>query len=222
MRDANGTQRCAESNPISSASISPHSHNHMVTSRESGPDEVASDKLQKRQIPDSGVHSLQSDKEGSTPSITPDKTSEIGFNWRKYGQKNVTGNEVIRSYYKCTHPNCQVKKQVERSHDGQITDTLYFGKHDHPKPQPSHPMAVGLVVPLQEERPNVPSMSSAEDHHGPPRINCWQDPMSPSKWKEEHFVIVSLTGWGLVFFGGYKFFTGGKGKKEEKLTEASH
>jgi hypothetical protein len=24
------------------------------------------------------------------------------------------------------------------------------------------------------------------DHHGPPRINCWQDPMSPSKWKEEH------------------------------------
>lgn len=24
------------------------------------------------------------------------------------------------------------------------------------------------------------------DHHGPPRINFWQDPMSPSKWKEEH------------------------------------
>ncbi|XP_044487700.1 uncharacterized protein LOC123212585 isoform X1 [Mangifera indica] len=24
------------------------------------------------------------------------------------------------------------------------------------------------------------------DHHGPPRVNCWQDPLSPSKWKEHH------------------------------------
>lgn len=29
------------------------------------------------------------------------------------------------------------------------------------------------------------------------------------------FVIVSLSGWGLLFFGVYKFFTRGKGKKEE-------
>ncbi|PQQ12721.1 uncharacterized protein Pyn_38713 [Prunus yedoensis var. nudiflora] len=60
------------------------------------------------------------------------------------------------------------------------------------------------------------------DHHGPPRVNVWQDPLSPSKWKEEHFVIVSLSGWGLLIFWGYKFFTGGKGKKEEQLAEASH
>lgn len=31
------------------------------------------------------------------------------------------------------------------------------------------------------------------------------------------FVIVSLTGWGVLIFSGYKFFTGGKGKKEEVL-----
>ena len=24
------------------------------------------------------------------------------------------------------------------------------------------------------------------DHHGPPKVNFWQDPLSPSKWKEEH------------------------------------
>ncbi|KAK9924689.1 hypothetical protein M0R45_033043 [Rubus argutus] len=65
-------------------------------------------------------------------------------------------------------------------------------------------------------------LAGAADHHGPPRVNCWSDPMSPSKWKEEHFVIVSLTGWGVLIFSGYKFFTGGKGKKEEKLVEASH
>ncbi|PRQ53032.1 hypothetical protein RchiOBHm_Chr2g0162011 [Rosa chinensis] len=65
-------------------------------------------------------------------------------------------------------------------------------------------------------------LAGAADHHGPPKVNCWSDPMSPSKWKEEHFVIVSLSGWGLLIFSGYKFFTGGKGKKEEKLVEASH
>ncbi|KAJ1379558.1 hypothetical protein SESBI_46780 [Sesbania bispinosa] len=61
------------------------------------------------------------------------------------------------------------------------------------------------------------TLAGAAGHHGPPKIDCWKDPMSPSQWKEEHFVIVSLTGWGLLFFGGYKFFTGGKGKKEEVL-----
>ncbi|KAJ4849196.1 hypothetical protein Tsubulata_037081 [Turnera subulata] len=63
-------------------------------------------------------------------------------------------------------------------------------------------------------------LAGAADHHGPPKVNFWQDPMSPSKWKEEHFVIVSLSGWGLLIFGGYKAFSGGKGKKEEKLVEA--
>ncbi|KAL6506974.1 hypothetical protein OROHE_022411 [Orobanche hederae] len=64
-------------------------------------------------------------------------------------------------------------------------------------------------------------LAGGGDHHGPPKVNFWQDPMSPSKWKEEHFVIVSLTGWGLLIFGGYKLFTGGKkDKKEEKVEEA--
>ncbi|KAK9001185.1 hypothetical protein V6N11_082974 [Hibiscus sabdariffa] len=62
-------------------------------------------------------------------------------------------------------------------------------------------------------------LAGAADHHGPPKVNFWQDPMSPSKWKEEHFVIVSLTGWGLLFFSGYKFFT--KGKKEEVTMKAT-
>ncbi|CAA2959271.1 glutaredoxin-related family [Olea europaea subsp. europaea] len=56
----------------------------------------------------------------------------------------------------------------------------------------------------------------AADHHGPPKVDFWKDLMSPSKWKEEYCVIVSLSGWVLLFFGGYKFFTGGK-KNNEKL-----
>lgn len=27
---------------------------------------------------------------------------------------------------------------------------------------------------------------TSTDHHGPPKVNFWDDPLSPSKWKEEH------------------------------------
>ncbi|OIW20526.1 hypothetical protein TanjilG_14055 [Lupinus angustifolius] len=64
------------------------------------------------------------------------KASEDGYNWRKYGQKQVKGSEYPRSYYKCTQPNCQVKKKVERSHDGQITEIIYKGDHNHIKLHP--------------------------------------------------------------------------------------
>ncbi|CAI9781464.1 unnamed protein product [Fraxinus pennsylvanica] len=65
-------------------------------------------------------------------------------------------------------------------------------------------------------------LAGAADHHGPAKVDCWKDPISPSKWKEEHFVIVSLSGCGLLILGGYKFFTGGKKNNEEKLVEATH
>ncbi|XP_019059422.1 PREDICTED: uncharacterized protein LOC109117137 [Tarenaya hassleriana] len=64
-------------------------------------------------------------------------------------------------------------------------------------------------------------LAGAADHHGPPKVNFWQAPMNPAQWKEEHFVLISLSGWGLLFYGGYKFFTGGKNKKEEKAVEAT-
>ncbi|PIA25920.1 hypothetical protein AQUCO_10300011v1, partial [Aquilegia coerulea] len=59
-------------------------------------------------------------------------------------------------------------------------------------------------------------LSGGGDHHGPPKVDFWKDPTSPSKWKEEHFVIVSLTGWGCLLYGGYKLFTKGKVDKQEK------
>ncbi|GAB2215087.1 hypothetical protein Drorol1_Dr00019462 [Drosera rotundifolia] len=63
------------------------------------------------------------------------KPSEDGYNWRKYGQKNVIGNQSIRCYYKCSYPVCLAKKRVEHSNDGHVTGTTYFGKHDHSQPQ---------------------------------------------------------------------------------------
>ncbi|KAL8052355.1 hypothetical protein ABFS82_06G204800 [Erythranthe guttata] len=65
------------------------------------------------------------------------KYSEDGFFWRKYGQKHVKGSEFPRSYYRCTDTNCDVKKKVECSQDGQITEIVYKGSHNHPKPHNS-------------------------------------------------------------------------------------
>ncbi|CAO2829683.1 unnamed protein product [Amaranthus hypochondriacus] len=62
------------------------------------------------------------------------KRSCDGYNWRKYGQKQVKGSEYPRSYFKCTYPKCPMKKKVERSLDGQITEIVYKGEHNHPKP----------------------------------------------------------------------------------------
>ncbi|XP_018485962.1 probable WRKY transcription factor 58 isoform X1 [Raphanus sativus] len=67
--------------------------------------------------------------------VNVDKPADDGYNWRKYGQKPIKGCEYPRSYYKCTQVNCPVKKKVERSSDGQITQIIYKGQHDHEKPQ---------------------------------------------------------------------------------------
>ncbi|XVF58339.1 hypothetical protein PTKIN_Ptkin07bG0058200 [Pterospermum kingtungense] len=78
----------------------------------------------------------QSDRK-SHPSVAVDKPAEDGYNWRKYGQKPIKGCEYPRSYYKCTHMNCPVKKKVERSAEGLITEIIYKGAHNHEKPQPN-------------------------------------------------------------------------------------
>lgn len=75
-----------------------------------------------------------SDQKSQPPNFAVDKPSDDGYNWRKYGQKQVKGSEFPRSYYKCTHPNCPVKKKVERSLDGQITEIIYKGQHNHSPP----------------------------------------------------------------------------------------
>ncbi|CAN6467149.1 unnamed protein product [Victoria cruziana] len=82
-------------------------------------------------------------------TLKDQKKSDDGYNWRKYGQKQVKGSENPRSYYKCTHPNCPTKKKVERSLDGYVTQIVYKGNHNHPKPQSRRSSSAN---PLQSHR----------------------------------------------------------------------
>uniref|UniRef100_A0A7N0VBT7 WRKY domain-containing protein n=1 Tax=Kalanchoe fedtschenkoi TaxID=63787 RepID=A0A7N0VBT7_KALFE len=128
----------------------------MVATEESLRGEVASE-IEKMNSPETGLLARGFDQEGGTPLVTPEKGPSDGYSWRKYGQKHVKGNKFVRSYYRCTHPDCQVKKQVERAHDGQITDTLVFGDHDHPRTQLNLPVTISCTVVAKEGVMGVPS-----------------------------------------------------------------
>ncbi|CAL9226921.1 unnamed protein product [Arabidopsis halleri] len=80
---------------------------------------------------------------GLGDSMASGAPADDGYNWRKYGQKLVKGSEYPRSYYKCTHPNCEVKKKVERSREGHIIEIIYAGAHNHPKPPPNRRSGIG-------------------------------------------------------------------------------
>eukprot|EP00262_Sarcandra_glabra_P000432 TRINITY_DN10507_c0_g2_i1.p1 TRINITY_DN10507_c0_g2~~TRINITY_DN10507_c0_g2_i1.p1 ORF type:complete len:616 (+),score=115.40 TRINITY_DN10507_c0_g2_i1:107-1849(+) len=119
------------------------------------PPDVASSQAPQHEEPPHGedigsLQLLEGDQKGALPPMGMGRPSEDGYNWRKYGQKQVKGSEHPRSYYKCTHPNCQVKKKVERSHDGQITEIIYKSSHNHPKPQPSRRSGIGSAFSFNE------------------------------------------------------------------------
>ncbi|KAG5243601.1 WRKY family transcription factor [Salix suchowensis] len=100
----------------------------------------------------------EEDPKTSSHASNGDRPSFDGYNWRKYGQKQVKGSEYPRSYYKCTYPNCPVKKKVERSFDGQIAEIVYKGEHNHSKPQPPRHNSSGTQ-----------GLGAVSDRNGPDR-----------------------------------------------------
>ncbi|XP_074579420.1 putative WRKY transcription factor 2 isoform X2 [Curcuma longa] len=96
-------------------------------------------------------------------SVAVPAPAEDGYNWRKYGHKQVKVSEFPRSYYKCTQPNCQVKKKVERSQEGQITEIIYKGSHNHSKPPPTRRTAALSSHPFgdtQMDGPEQPDLQA--------------------------------------------------------------
>ncbi|KAK4398600.1 putative WRKY transcription factor 20 [Sesamum angolense] len=113
---------------------------------------ICTDELNQAGQSNTGIQASSSDHKDSISSVSAERTSDDGYNWRKYGQKLVKGSEFPRSYYKCTYPNCEVKKIFERSPSGQITEIVYKGSHDHPKPQTARRHNPGALLSIQEDK----------------------------------------------------------------------
>lgn len=117
-------------------------------------------------------------QQGEIYTTLVEATCEDGYNWRKYGQKQVKGSEFPRSYYKCTHHDCPVKKKVECSHEGHVTEIIYKGVHNHPKPPSAAPSATVMAQDGQGEETqvviNVYSSESAkeEEENSVTQIGC--------------------------------------------------
>nr|AYN74370.1 WRKY33 [Polygonum cuspidatum] len=129
-------------------------------------------------------------RSGSQPSyqfIRSSKTSEDGYNWRKYGQKQVKGSENPRSYYKCSYPNCPTKKKVEMSLEGHVTEIVYKGSHNHPKPQPKRSSYDSLDAP-------VPAVGSSQSMEPSPNLTPETSSVSMEDDDEfDHTSALSMT-----------------------------
>nr|WJJ45902.1 WRKY53 [Persea americana] len=83
--------------------------------------------------PEAEQHSSSDQKSLSAHFVA--KTPVDCYNWRKYGEKQVKGIECSRSYYRCSHADCDVKKNVVRCYSGHVIEIMYKGRHNHDPPQ---------------------------------------------------------------------------------------
>lgn len=114
-------------------------------------------------VPVGDAMQLQRHLEGDQgPGIGMVNPADDGYNWRKYGQKQIKGSKYPRSYYRCTHPTCQVKKRVERALDGHITEIIYMGSHNHPKANPTG-LPASETLHKQNGSVSFSAVSPAED-----------------------------------------------------------
>jgi len=108
-----------------------HNHDPPAVSRSqaNSTQELKDSILRHSQQPENQSSSIRSEY---APKLVVNVPSLIddGYVWRKYGQKKVKGNPHPRSYFKCNHESCDVKKQVEQSDNGYIY--TYEGLHPHP------------------------------------------------------------------------------------------
>lgn len=107
------------------------------------------------------------------------RTPSDGYNWRKYGQKQVKSPEGSRSYYRCTFSDCYAKKIECCDISNRPIETVYRSHHNHDPPQK-----------LNITKENKPALSpisvngSNDKSHPVRRLN---DPV-PSTPSKEHVV----------------------------------
>lgn len=97
-------------------------------------------------------------------SPSPRTPARDGYNWRKYGQKQVKSPKGSRSYYRCTYSECFAKK-IECSNDsGNVVEIVNKGLHSHEPPRknsfsPREIRTVSAIRPCSEDNTVVEKLA---------------------------------------------------------------
>ncbi|XP_042004350.1 probable WRKY transcription factor 32 isoform X2 [Salvia splendens] len=107
-----------------------------------------------------------------------------GYNWRKYGQKQVKSPEGSRSYYRCTFSECSAKKIECCDISNRLIETVYKSHHNHDPPQK-----------LNSIRENKPTLSTPPVNQGINASNLvsYVNDLVPSTPSKEHVVTLEET-----------------------------
>uniref|UniRef100_A0A1J3JU26 Putative WRKY transcription factor 32 n=1 Tax=Noccaea caerulescens TaxID=107243 RepID=A0A1J3JU26_NOCCA len=87
-----------------------------------------------------------------------------GYNWRKYGQKQVKSPKGSRSYYRCTYSDCCAKKIECSSDSGNVIEIVNKGSHSHEPPRkisfsPREIRAASAMPPVSEDNTVVQELA---------------------------------------------------------------
>lgn len=85
-------------------------------------------------VPETNLQNSSELKNVSVVHILKTPVSD-GYNWRKYGQKQVKSPKGSRSYYKCTYSDCCAKKIECSDHSGHVIEIVNKGMHSHDPPR---------------------------------------------------------------------------------------
>ncbi|WJX96801.1 putative WRKY transcription factor 32 [Trifolium repens] len=110
----------------------------------------------------------------------PRTPSSDGYNWRKYGQKQVKSPTTSsRSYYRCTQSNCGAKKIECWDHSGHVIETVYRSEHSHDPPRKINSIRESKFAPSNE--PTAENSVSVK----PVNVPKESEPSTSSKAQEE-------------------------------------
>ncbi|KAK9076775.1 hypothetical protein SSX86_005109 [Deinandra increscens subsp. villosa] len=119
---AQAAQACSGNNPSLNSDFSPPISR---LPRQNSKGEILSTEAKQR---------INSDPKTVSTSRTV-KTPIDGYNWRKYGQKQVKSPQGSRSYFKCTYSDCDAKKIESSDQYSSVTKIVYKGQHKHDPPK---------------------------------------------------------------------------------------
>ncbi|ESW26880.1 hypothetical protein PHAVU_003G156300 [Phaseolus vulgaris] len=150
---------------------------------------LSTPKVNNAHLPEVDKKNPSGGKALSAVSVARSSASD-GYNWRKYGQKQVKSPTGSRSYYRCTHSDCFAKKIECCDHSGHVIEIVYKSEHSHDPPRKtnslrenkflsaSEPIVENSVPdqPVRLLKDPDPSISSKESLQGP----CSSDKKRPN------------------------------------------